>query len=136
MGGMSQKAKFFRELLDRVRKRARARWVKVGGAIGLIFLAVQLFLEEQVVSAAQWVWPRLQELTRQEVGVVGLAGIVVFFGVAIAVVVLAYVDARPPRPKASKPAPPLTETDNRLIRDIRSSGMSMAGGQLANCSRC
>jgi hypothetical protein len=114
---MPHKLKIVRDLLDGARRHVRARWVKVGGAVGLFLLALQLFFEEQVVRSAGWVWLRLRELAHHEVGVTGLIALAIFVGVAVVVTGLAYIDSRP---KPTKPASaPLTKEERDFIQLIR-----------------
>lgn len=118
---MGKRAQYFGDLFENARTRARARWVKVGGAVGLALLAIRLFLEEQVVSAAQWLWPRLQFLARQDIGVIGLAAVAILLTVVLAVIVLGYLDSRPKtEAKETESTPvPLTKEERELIQPIR-----------------
>lgn len=71
------------------------------------------------MSAAQWVWPHLKNLARQEVGAIGLIALALLVAVVVAVVVPAYWETRPkPEAKPAEPAP-LSEKDRRLINDLR-----------------
>ena len=118
---MPQKPKFFVELFENARRRTRDRWVQVGGVASVVLILFKLFVEEQVVSAAQGLWPHLQNLARQEIGAILLAAVAIIVVVFVAVAVLAYVDSRPkPQAKPTEStSTPLTKEERDLIQPIR-----------------
>lgn len=108
---------FLKKFYHSLRKYLHARWIRVGGAVGIGLLLLQLLFEEQVVTLARWVWPRITGLAQQEVGIVGLVALAVLLATVITVVILAYMDSRP------KPVvhvePILTKEERELIQPIR-----------------
>jgi hypothetical protein len=101
--------------LAKLRRRSWKAWAFVVGLLFLIAEIVRAVLSDAGTLLLVWIYRAVLWLGRQPMGVGGLA-VVIFI---LALTAAAWWDSRPPKVRKPTLPAPLSETERRLVQDIR-----------------